>query len=176
MRLAPIVGLLLMASCHDPEQNYPDTDVAQMPDGAPFKYRGLILRFPEGSVEGRIEEGDGLGPWARLVPDARVSGDAVGAHYYVDLGRSSTGEEGPIGYGLGYGFYPSDALRTNLGDRYVMYCQPPKRKMPAFNCAALLRTLPFAAIQFQDRPASVSEARALVENAETFLAKAKVSG
>jgi hypothetical protein len=143
-----------------------------VPDDAPFPYHGDVLHFPKGTVSARIEQGDGPGPWARLIPDAPVSGGSLMQRYKIDLGRASTGTDDATGIWLG-NQYSSDALRTDLGDGYTLYCQPPERQVPAFDCAVLLRSLPLAAMEFRDRPASSSEARALVDDAEAFLTKAR---
>jgi hypothetical protein len=170
MKLAAVALFLLVIGCgdlsRDPRQGFT----------APFKYHGETLRFTKGSVDSRFDEGVGLGPWARLYPDAVNSDQYDGAPYYIDLGRSDTGKRGVEGYHLGYDLYSSDALQTDLGNGYIMFCQPPNSETPAFNCAVLLRSLPFAAIQFRDRPSSADRARALVEHAEVFLLSAKERG
>lgn len=165
--------MLLLTGCDERSQTNAPAAEPQLSDDAPFKYHGMTLRFPKGSVDSRIEEGRGLGPWARLIPDAPASHDAIDARYYIDLGRSYTGEKGPSGYKLGYDFYPPNALRMDLGDAYTLYCQPPERRTPAFNCAALLRSMPFAVIQFRDQPSSANLARELVDDAEAYLTRAK---
>lgn len=147
--------------------------MTRLPDTAPLKYYGLTLKFPEKTVDSRMEHGEGLGPWVRLIPDAPASREPVKARYYIELGRTSTGKNGSSGFGLGDNFYPSGSPRTDLGDGYVMYCQTEVRSTPAFNCAVLLRSLPFAAIELRDQPQSADEARPLVDDAEAFLQRSK---
>jgi hypothetical protein len=153
---------LLLAGC-GAEQPVPK------PTDAPFRYHGQVLSFPPGTADTLVPDGVAMGPWARLVPDAKP---ADSARYVIDLGRRYTGQDGPNGFGLGATFYPADAVRTELGDGYRMYCNPPVRAERAFNCAALLRTLPFAAMQFREEPAAAT-ARALIGEAEAYLRKAK---
>jgi hypothetical protein len=170
MKLAAVALFLLVIGCgelnRDPRQGFT----------APFKYHGETLRFPKGSIDARFDEEVGRGPWARLFPDAASSDQYDGASYYIDLGRPYTGKRRVEGYHLGYALYSVDAPQTDLGNGYILFCQPPNSETPAFNCAVLLRSLPFAAIQFRDRPSSADRARALVEHAEAFLLSAKERG
>jgi hypothetical protein len=162
-----LVAALIVAGCGEAEQ--PGPTPTPRATGAPFRYHGQVLRFPPGTADTLVPEGVAMGPWARLVPDAKP---ADAARYVIDLGRRYTGQDGPDGFGLGATFYPADAVRTELGDGYRLYCNPPERREPAFNCAALLRTVPFAAIQFREEPAPAA-ARAMVREAEAYLGKAK---
>lgn len=143
----------------------------RVPDTAPFHYHGRTLFFPKGTVEVR-DQSSKTDAYARLMPDKPRSGYAVDARYIIVLGTGYTGKEMGGGYWLGHNQYPPDSLRSELADKYVMFCPPQSRQVPAFNCAALLRSLPSAAIQFNELP-SPEAARSMIADAENYLTRAK---
>ena len=170
MRTAIMGGLLLLAGCQEGAQS----ERKQIPDDEPFAYQGTKLVFPKGSVDYRSDRREVSVEYARLMPDAPPSGFVGDARYKIEIGRHSTGKHGPSGYGLGFGFYTDDAIRLDLGDGYEMFCNPEERRMPFFYCAALLRSLPLAAIEYKSRPASAERARAMIDEAEAYLQQAIV--
>lgn len=173
MRLAVVAGLVVITGCDDSRVSSHVDAVPQASGNGALHYHGFVLRFPKGTIDAISDEEQWPYPYARLMPDAPTSGDAVDARYKIELGRPSTGRQGPSGYGLGFGFYLPNALKTDLGDGYTMYCQPPERRYPAFYCAVLLQALPLAALEIKDEPSSPKAARAMVDEAEEFLENAK---
>lgn len=166
MRLVALAGLILLAGCR--------VMPSQMASNEPFKYYGVTLNFPDGTVDARFDGVEFPAPWARLFPDAPTSG-AYYSRYLIDLGRLHTGKQEVDGYHLGYNIFNDDVLRTDLGDGYTMYCWGRIKQSPAFNCSVLLRGLPLAAIAIRDQPVSAIQARNLVNEAEAFLEKAKLN-
>ncbi len=154
-RAAALAAALLLAGCGGAEPA-----ASPRADASAFAYHGRTLRFAPGTLDALTAD---YPPYARLMP--RVD-------YLIDLGRLETGKTGPSGLQLGFGFYTGDAERIDLGEGHVVYCDPPDKRVPAFYCAALLHSLPYAAVQFRARPGSIGEARAIVADAEARLTAA----
>ena len=161
---------------------------SQLPDTAPFPYFNETLYFPEGTVDARTEQSAFHGVvsekqggrfsgstngYARLLPDAPQTGDA-NFRYFVELGRHTTGSNLYGSYWIGFS-YPPGSPRTAIGDGYVMYCPPSQMQVRSAGCAVLLRSLPLAALQFVERPATSILALAIVNEAEGYLTRAKGS-
>ena len=171
-RATYLLVIALLASCSPRQPDDPAAvRQAAIPLDAPMSYHGKTLYFPLATVEARFDEPKKW-PWARLMPDAPREGDSVNARYYIDLGRPSTGTTGELTMAmwLGYNSYADDAIITLLPDGYKMWCSPPQRATPAFDCAVLLKALPLAAIAIRDRP-TAANAYALVQDAERYLTR-----
>ena len=114
---------------------------------------------------------NGSGPFLRLAPNLGDDRSVQKVPYVIDLGRESTGKNLSDGYHyLGFGSYKNgEHSKMQLGDGYIMHCSHPEHQSPAFDCAVLLKRLPFAALEYRQPPTNVAIARKYVDEAERFL-------
>ena len=158
---AVLAAIVLLSGCKPTEGPDPaDVRQSQVPLDSPMSFHGEDIQFPLNTVDARQDSTKGWG-FFRLVPDAPPERDPVFARYMIELGREETGVPA------------ASAVETPLGDGYTLSCNPPEAEFPAFNCVALLRSLPFATILIKDPPASAAAARKLVDEAEAFLVRSK---
>ena len=136
-------------------------------EGALFDYHGQMLRFPAGTVSAQIV--DNREPYARLLPEGVDSKFT----YFIDLGRKRTGTRSNGYLWLGFLSLSGKASSTELGDGHILWCDG--GELDVYSCAALLKELPYAAVNFVvGRRPDRARARMVVNEAEAYLRLAKV--